>query len=92
MEFSGNRARSLRSDRVEVIIATEQLVSNPLLFLPNLFVLIIWTKVKMYLHWKFLHGFPVVFQYIASDRIFADVAYSDFTDNSYDYLQSKGLF
>ena len=39
--FPGNRARSLRSDRVEVSIATEQLVSHALLFLPNLFELII---------------------------------------------------
>ena len=47
----------------------------------------------MYIRWKFYHGFPVIFQYIASDRIFTDVAYSDFTDNSYDYFLSKaGLF
>ena len=43
----------------------------------------------MYLRWKFCHGFPVIFQYIASDRTFTDVAYLDFTVNSYDYFLSK---
>ena len=67
--FPGNCARSLQSDRVQVSIATEQL-----LFLPNVLELIIWTTVKTYLRWKFCHGFPVIFQHIVSDRIFTTVA------------------
>ena len=67
--------------------------NHTLLVLPNLLKLIIWKTVKTYLRWKCCHGFPGIFQYIASDRTFTAVTYSNFTVNSYDYfLNQAGLF